>query len=71
MLNPAAGDARVAGIASDGFSDGQLFALQFRALQPDGLASIQVTFDELHSVDGGDLQEDVRVASTLVPRSLR
>ncbi|MGQ0639187.1 MAG: hypothetical protein ACT4P6_00200 [Gemmatimonadaceae bacterium] len=71
MINPAAGDARVAGFTTDGFADGQLFALQFTALQPDGLTTVQLAFDELHSVDGRDLQNVVRVLPTLVPRSLR
>jgi hypothetical protein len=71
MINPAAGEARVAGIAANGFTDGQLVALQFKTLQHNGLATLQVAFDELHGLDGRSFQETVRVLATLVPRGLQ
>ena len=71
IVNPAAGDARIAGIATDGFADGQLFAMRFRALAPDGLATLRVAFDELHDVTGSDLEKTVRILPGFVPRSIR
>jgi hypothetical protein len=69
ILNPAVGESRVAGFATDGFSDGALFALRFKAQQPNAIATLQVAFDELHGTDGSDLHERVRVAATAVPRT--
>jgi hypothetical protein len=71
MLNPAAGESRVAGIASAGFTSDELFGLQFKALSPTGLESLQVAFDEVHAVGGADLLNTIRVRHTLVPRTLR
>jgi len=70
-LNPAAGEARIAGITTEGFADGELFALRFRVLQESALSTLQVAFDELHASDGTDLQERVQVARTPVPRSVK
>jgi hypothetical protein len=71
IVNPAAGESRVAGFASDGFAEGALFALRFKASQPNAISTLQVVFDELHGMDGSDLHERVRVAATTVPRTGR
>ncbi len=71
MLNPAAGEARIAGFTTEGFVEGELFALRFSVLQEGALTTLQVAFDELHASDGTDLQQRVQVARTPVPRSVR
>jgi hypothetical protein len=56
VLNPVTGEARIAGIATGGFSDGRLVALRFTALATQATKDMHVTFDELHAVDREDLK---------------
>ena len=68
MVNPLAGEARVAGISVNGFGDGNVFALRFAALNSDPYRGMLLAFDELHATDGNDLVKTVRTAAQVVPR---
>jgi hypothetical protein len=71
VANPLEGETRVAGIASSGFGGDRLFMLRATVLSPDPFRGLLVAFDELHTLDGRDVQRIVRSAAQVVPRSIR
>ncbi len=50
-LNPQPGHIRVAGAAVEGFTDGRLFAVTLKVNDPRGLASLELTLDEMTGTD--------------------
>jgi hypothetical protein len=59
VINPQPGSLRVAGIATGGFSDGQLSVVRFSVLRPNGLASLQLTVDEMHTTNHVDARRSL------------
>lgn len=55
VVNPAPGEARVAGISTTGFENGELVALRFMARRAGSISSTSATLEEMHSVDRDDL----------------
>jgi hypothetical protein len=51
VLNPATGALRFATILSGGFEDGRLYVLRFTPLKPNGLSSLRLVIDEIHTGD--------------------
>jgi hypothetical protein len=59
VINPQPGALRVAGIATGGFSDGQLSVIRFSVVRPNGLASLQLTVDEMHTTNHVDARRSL------------
>jgi hypothetical protein len=60
VMNPQPGLLRLAGIATAGFSDGQLSVVRFSVLRPGGLTSLRLTVDELHTTNHADARRTLR-----------
>jgi len=60
VINPQGGLLRVAGIAPRGFPDGQLSIVRFSVLRPNGLTSLHLTVDEMHTANHVDAQRSLR-----------
>lgn len=54
IINPASGLVRFAAIAPRGFVDGHAYLLRFRVRRLDGLQSMRLVVDELHTVARAD-----------------
>ena len=65
-LNPQQGHVIVAGAAAEGFTDGRLFAVTFRAQRPAALASLELEIVELNGTDFADQRPAVRGSSLRV-----
>lgn len=59
VINPQPGVLRVAGIAPTGFADGQLSAVRFAVVRADGLASLRLTVDEMHTTNHVDARRSL------------
>jgi len=59
IINPQTGALRVAGIATAGFSDGQLSVVRFSVLHRAGLASLRLTIDEMHTAKNADAKRSL------------
>jgi hypothetical protein len=62
VINPQPGLLRVAGIAPSGFSDGQLSAVRFSVLRADGLSSLRLTVDEMHTAAHADVRRSLHAS---------
>ena len=62
VINPQAGSLRVAGIATGGFSDGQLSVIRFSVLRPNALASLHLTVDEMHTTTHVDARRSLHAS---------
>ena len=49
VSNPKQGLIRIAGVSLKGFDGGQLYAARFTVMRPTALASVGLTFDEMHT----------------------
>jgi hypothetical protein len=62
VINPLTGSLRVAGIATAGFADGQLSVVRFSVLHRDGLASLRLTVDEMHTTKNADAKRSLHTS---------
>lgn len=53
-VNPTSGLVRVAAVAPNGFTDGQLYVLRFAVLRGASLQSLRLTVDEMHTASRTD-----------------
>lgn len=61
------GDVRAAGIATDGFTDGELVTLRFIAKAPGPVGLLHLAMDELHAIDNENLGRVVVRATAIEP----
>jgi hypothetical protein len=61
MINPIAGAMRFAAISASGFEDGRLYVLRFTPLAANGLASLRLVVDEVHTADRADVSKALTV----------
>jgi hypothetical protein len=59
IVNPQPGLLRIAGIAPQGFKDGQLYVVRFSVVRPQSLSSLRLLMDELHTAARVDLSGEV------------
>ena len=59
------GEVRVAGIATDGFRNGELVALRFLVKTAGSVGALRLTLDQLHATDGEDLARAVVRSPTI------
>jgi hypothetical protein len=59
VLNPQPGVLRLAGIAPAGFTDGHLSAVRFSVVRADGLESLRLTVDEMHTTNHVDARRSL------------
>jgi hypothetical protein len=70
VMNPGAGEVRLAGIAQQGFPEGRLTALRFTALAPNPSYGVQLAFEELHATNRDDLRRLLSATRQTVDGSL-
>ena len=64
-VNARDGRVFAAGASSDGFAQGQLFAVTFKVVNPAALASLSLTVSELNGTDFGNRLQALDVRSQL------